>query len=513
MPNNNKRRRQEAQLPRQMTRGQLSRHQRELQRTRRVTLILGGIGVVAVLVLLAGILTQFVITPNQSLGSVGGTTITRSMYQKYRAWTLYNQMRVLQFYINQAQADQTAQYQSQLVTAQSELQSLDRANVDAQTLTDLADSLRIVQRASAEGVNVTDDEVKKAAAKNFEPVPTAVPVPSNTPGATDTPAPTDTTTPTLTATATGTAPTETATVTGTPPTETATATRTPRATHTPGPSLTPTATGTITSTPVPVPGAEKTATTDYAAFAKALSGSTKPNAASPYCSLGCPNISESDYLELVAKPDELKKRITDKLAETLPKTREEVHAQHILVKSQNLAKDLKARLDRGANFGDLAAQYSEDTSNAATEGDLGWFAATENGGPMVQEFSTAAFKLQPGQTSDPVKSQFGYHIIRVLERAERPLSESDLTTAKTKAFDDWLKKQKEQVTITLTATVPATATTAPTEVPPTDTPEPSPVTGSPAPAASATTAPAAASPTAAVATATSPPDSGATSTP
>ena len=108
MPNNNKRRRQEAQLPRQMTRGQLSRHQRELQQTRRVTLAFAGAVIVVVLILLAGFVTQFVINPNQSLGSVGSTTITRGMYQKFRAWTLYNQMRVLQFYLNQAQADQTA---------------------------------------------------------------------------------------------------------------------------------------------------------------------------------------------------------------------------------------------------------------------------------------------------------------------------------------------------------------------------------------------------------------------
>ena len=68
-----------------------SLHQRELQQTRRVTLAFAGAVIVVVLILLAGFATQFVINPNQSLGSVGSTTITRGMYQKFRAWTLYNQ--------------------------------------------------------------------------------------------------------------------------------------------------------------------------------------------------------------------------------------------------------------------------------------------------------------------------------------------------------------------------------------------------------------------------------------
>ncbi|HMA38357.1 MAG TPA: peptidylprolyl isomerase, partial [Chloroflexia bacterium] len=128
----------------------------------------------------------------------------------------------------------------------------------------------------------------------------------------------------------------------------------------------------------------------------------------------------------------------------VPTTQDEVHVQHILVADEALAKQIKDQLDKGADFAALAAQYSTDTSNKDKGGDLGWFAPTAKGGPMVQEFSDAAFALtKPGQISAPVKSQFGWHIIRLIERGPQPLSQTDLDKAKSIAFDNWLKKEKD----------------------------------------------------------------------
>ncbi len=490
----NKQGKQDAQAPRQMTRGQLSRHQQELQKTRQLTFVMTGIGVLVVLIIGAALFTQYVYRPNISVGKVINTTITRSLYNKFRSWQIYNQMRILQFYANQATADQATQYTSQITPLQSELQGIETwPTIDAPTLSQLADNLLIEQQAGTLGVSVTDDEVRAAAQKNFEPQPTAVPTLSPTVTTTPTAGTPSTATVTPTTTPTGVSPTVTPTASGTLATGTPTVTRTPRATNTPGPSPTTSQTVTITSTPLPVAGAEKTAVVDFTSFIKAIAGSTKPGGSS-YCSLGCPNLSESDYLALVAKPDELKKRITDKLAANVPTKREEVHAQHILVADGALAKDLKARLDKGADFAALAQQYSTDTSNADTGGDLGWFASTENGGPMDQTFSTAAFKLtQPGQIGDPVQTQFGWHIIRLVERGQRDLSKTDLDTAKSKAFDEWLKKQKDAAgpNIVLTVTVPPTATPVPTEAPATATATPA-VGATTAPAGTVTTAPAAA---------------------
>jgi peptidyl-prolyl cis-trans isomerase C len=95
---------------------------------------------------------------------------------------------------------------------------------------------------------------------------------------------------------------------------------------------------------------------------------------------------------------------------------EEVHARHILVASEDQAKDVIAQLKKGASFEDLAKKYSTD-QGAANGGDLGWFKKDD----MVPEFATAAFSMKPGQISDtPVHSQFGWHVILVLETRQSP---------------------------------------------------------------------------------------------
>jgi peptidyl-prolyl cis-trans isomerase C len=98
---------------------------------------------------------------------------------------------------------------------------------------------------------------------------------------------------------------------------------------------------------------------------------------------------------------------------------EEVHAKHILVDSEAEAKKIIADLKGGADFAALAKQYSKDPSGAQQGGDLGFFKQ----GDMVPEFATAAFALKAGETSQvPVHSQFGWHVIQVVERrrAEPP---------------------------------------------------------------------------------------------
>jgi len=98
---------------------------------------------------------------------------------------------------------------------------------------------------------------------------------------------------------------------------------------------------------------------------------------------------------------------------------DEVHAKHILVSSEAEAKKIIAQLKGGADFATLAKQYSKDPSGAQQGGDLGFFKKDE----MVPAFADAAFALQPGQVSpEPVHSQFGWHVILVVERrrAEPP---------------------------------------------------------------------------------------------
>ncbi|MBN8095823.1 peptidylprolyl isomerase, partial [Vibrio vulnificus] len=86
----------------------------------------------------------------------------------------------------------------------------------------------------------------------------------------------------------------------------------------------------------------------------------------------------------------------------------------ILVETEDEAKAVKAELDKGADFAELAKKKSKDPGSA-DGGDLGFFTKEQ----MVPEFSTVAFSLEPGKISDPVKSQFGWHIIKVEEKRNR----------------------------------------------------------------------------------------------
>jgi len=93
---------------------------------------------------------------------------------------------------------------------------------------------------------------------------------------------------------------------------------------------------------------------------------------------------------------------------------QEVHARHILVETEDQAKKIEEQLKKGADFAELAKKESKDPG-ASDGGDLGFFTKDQ----MVPEFSTAAFALEAGKISDPVKTQFGWHIIKVEEKRTR----------------------------------------------------------------------------------------------
>jgi len=90
----------------------------------------------------------------------------------------------------------------------------------------------------------------------------------------------------------------------------------------------------------------------------------------------------------------------------------QIRASHILVKTEAEAKQILEKLKKGGNFAELAKKYSIDPGSAKNGGDLGYFSS----GQMVPEFEQAAAKLKPGEISEPVKTKFGYHIIKVTDR-------------------------------------------------------------------------------------------------
>lgn len=117
-----------------------------------------------------------------------------------------------------------------------------------------------------------------------------------------------------------------------------------------------------------------------------------------------------------ARYNELKAKFDEEIKKTPPQR--EIAASHILVKTEDEAKALIEQLKGGADFAVLAKEKSTDTGSGKNGGELGWFTQDV----MVKEFGDAAFAMKKGETSQaPVKSQFGFHIIRVTDDRTKPL--------------------------------------------------------------------------------------------
>jgi peptidyl-prolyl cis-trans isomerase D len=161
---------------------------------------------------------------------------------------------------------------------------------------------------------------------------------------------------------------------------------------------------------------------------------------------------------LAVNSDQLRDKITVTPAEVSQRyqdnqqqysTPEQVRASHILLKTEGkddaavkkAADAVLAQVKAGGDFAALAKRYSEDDTNKDTGGDLDYFGQN---GQMAKEFEDAAFKLQPGQTSDLVKTSFGYHVIKVVDRkAASTRSLSDVSALIT----EQIKQERAQIQV------------------------------------------------------------------
>jgi len=212
----------------------------------------------------------------------------------------------------------------------------------------------------------------------------------------------------------------------------------------------------VTITPTPAATLEPTATPPAAATATPASEATATTAATvvpeptatPYTQEGFEKrfsesqnammklgLSEKDYLSLF-DIQILQTKVQEAITADVPHTEKQVWARHILVSDEAAALVVLEKLKNGEDFAALAQEYSQDTGSAVNGGDLGWFST----GAMVPEFETAAFALEKSgdYTTTPVQSQFGYHIIQLIAKQDRPLTADQYETAKNKAFSDWL---------------------------------------------------------------------------
>ena len=258
-------------------------------------------------------------------------------------------------------------------------------------------------------------------------------------------------------------------------------TPTPFPTSTPDPNASPTPAPTGTAAPTSTPAPTATPFTEQA-FNAELKRYLDTVAAST-------DMSEADWRKLV-EADLLQQKLYEDVTKDIPTTGEQIQIRHILIairtpqptpeptatpgadatpaptaapdatatptpaptpaprtdpEALQLAQEIKQKLAAGEDFTSLAVVYSDDTGSKAQGGELGWFS---KGQGLVQEFEDAAFALQVGQISDPVLTQFGYHIIQVENKdPNRELDAYTLYQKKQEAYNAWLTEVRNAAKI------------------------------------------------------------------
>ncbi len=409
------------------TKKHIARLERERQQTRLI-IAAAILIVVAVVGLLGyGYLDQNYLQYRRAVAKVGNVTITVGEWQArvrlYRS-QMINQLSMYQQYSQLLGMDLSSQIQQ--ITSQLN----DPTTLGQTVLDQLINEELIRQEAAKRGITASQQEVDDAIQASYQYFPNGSPTPTITPTSVTFPTlspetlalVTITPTPTIELTATVTptlAPTATATLNPSiTPTETVppTATVPPTSTGTPGP----TATITPTSTPLPT-----STPYTYQAFQDQYNQGVQ--------SLEKLGLT-ADQVRQLYTVNVLRQKLFDIITADVPRSQDEVWARHILVADEKTANDIRQQLLNGADFATLAAKYSTDTATKDKGGDLGWFAK----GVMVPEFEQVAFSLKVGEISQPVKTQFGYHIIQVLAHETVPLDASAYSQAQQTAFNDWL---------------------------------------------------------------------------
>ncbi len=384
----------------------VARLQRESQQSRLILYTFIGIVAAVVLLLGYGFLDMNYLQLQRPVAKVGGVNI---LVNQFEPRVRLQRQQLL------AQYNQYAQYgqlfgmdvQTQLTQIESQLNSPE--TIGQSVLDQLINEQLIRLEAEKRGITVSETELVEAEQSSFSYYPKGTPTSAATP--------TEVVMPEVPAEAYDLVtmtpiPTATATLEVIP-----TATLAPEATATAGPTSTPEP----TATPYTQAGFEDRFNESQTAMEK----------------LG---LNEKDYLAFFDFQI-LQTKVQDAITADVPHTETQIWARHILVSDEAAALVIIEGLKKGEDFAALAQKLSQDTGSAVNGGDLGWFGA----GAMVPEFETAAFALEkPGDyTLTPVKSDFGYHIIQLIAKQDRPLSADQYDTAKSKAFSDWLTAARD----------------------------------------------------------------------
>jgi len=494
------------QLSKELTPKEVRLRERHREHDRKLYTYVGAALGLALLLILAGALYAFLWVPRSTFASVGDQSFSTSQFwsrMRYEKNSLQGQLAQLE--AMEQQFGNQGYFTSQINQAQSTLSS--SFALAAQTLDRMLEEKIVLREAATRGITVSDEDVEVALREEIanqqglltEPQATetvvagatatadAISAATATAQATPEPAASGTISETISVSESITQTTVVTTATSlTDTVASAVVSATAGISEATGISVTAPLTEAIavaagesispTATPEPIPTRAIITETLYTESKATLEANLDTVA----------GVTLNDYRQII-RVRLLREKLREVIGADVPTTQEEVKARHILLReivptpaavitdTANItptatatalpegfptptptpsprtleeamaqAMAIKARLDAGEDFAQLAAIYSDDTGSAMQGGELGWFAK----GAMVPEFETQAFSLSPGQVSEPFTTTFGVHIIQVEEKdLNRPKEEQAIQQARADAYDAWLQEQlaKEDV--------------------------------------------------------------------
>lgn len=406
--------------PKPVTKKHIARLERERRQVALIRWIVAACIALVVAIIVYGYINVTYLQLGRPVAEVNGEKITTKQWQErvqIQRNYLLNQYQQMLYYQQSFGLD-TTQQQQEIATKIQNAQVLGQEVLDQ-----MVDEAVIRQQAEKLGIVVTDQEVEEALQGAFNFYPNGTQTPTATATAFSLPTLSSqqltlypsTATPTLVMTSTL-EPTKTA-----DPAATATSAPTqafPTPTFVPLPA-------TATSTLYTLEGFKES-------YAKIIADYQKDG------------VSEAT-IRSIYTADLLRQKVLDAVTADTPHTEEQVWARHILVSDVETALTVRTLLLNGEDFAKVARDFSKDTGSANSGGDLGWFGK----GMMVAEFEAAAFNQPVGEVGEAVQSQFGYHIIQVLGRAEVPLSANQYQQKREAEFSTWLENAKKESAILL----------------------------------------------------------------
>ncbi len=424
-----KRVKQELEKEKELTKKQIAHSRRQREQQKRAFIALGAVGALILIVVAVGLYDLLIAQPSRPVATVNNVPIAVGEYQtrvRYERYVLDNLLQQVQAQLNSLSTsqDSTGGFLTQYYQQFANQIYQQRLGVDQQALDSMVEERLASQKAAELKLTVSDAELNEAIRARIAAQSGFVTQAEATSAA-------------------GTAVAATATALTFTPTPLPTATPTPTATLTATVVASPTE---VLPTPEPTPTphiiTDAEFSQSYAAHLKLLQDKA--------------GVSEAQYRSYIQARLVVNK-VAKYFADQVPTQAEQTNVSDIQVPTQAEAETVRKELDAGQDFKVVATKVSSDTYTASQGGEMGWFLKGDLSQQYTSAFEDAVTALQPGQISQPISSTImsAWYILKVNDRAVRPLDPSQLSTQQQKAYSNWLTsaKSSEGVKILWTASM------------------------------------------------------------